>query len=674
MPVKVSVVVPVYNPGQYIEPCIRSVLDQSLPPDEYEAIFVDDGSTDETPALLDRLSAEHRNIRVIHIPASGWPGKPRNVGVDNALGEYVQFLDADDHLAPEALERLYLVGQRNRSDIVIGKVASNFRGVPQGLMRRDRDSCTIRDAPLIDSLTPHKMFRTEFLREHNIRFPEGKRRLEDQLFMVRSYFRAEVVSILASYTCYFFYKRADGKNIASAPIEPASYYANLREILDVIVANTEPGEFRNKLLRRFYRLEMLGRLGEPAYPKHEPVYRRELFDAVRELAIDLDDELEVGLGAVLQIRSRLVRDNRPDDLLEFTRRCAALDARVEIDGASWREGRLDLSFAAQFKRRKEESALMLLRRGERYFLDPWLTRDLLSEPLDVTAAMGSLRVDLFARNAATAVEWQVPAEASVELLEDGVEDGDVRIRPVMRVTASVNPQEIAARQPLERGTWEFRLRLSGFGLDRRIKLRHVTASDVEAAFLPALLGAGPQLVVPYLDEKAHVLLDVDRHTWTLGRALAGRPIDYLSPDGRSIRAALPVACSEDTAPSAAEVVVRPRSGDRQMQATLEPTGEALVLVARVPQRPRLPHGLWPLVARLDGDGGPDLVLGRIAVQRSGRAWIEGAGPLGGERSALVRHYVRTVRREARRIARKLVRRAPKQIKRVARRAYRSLQQ
>src|SRR4051812_43396765 len=76
---KVSAIVPVYNPGSDIDDCIRSLLDQSLRGDEYEVIFVDDGSTDETPARLDELAAQHENVRVEHIPNSGWPGKPRNV-------------------------------------------------------------------------------------------------------------------------------------------------------------------------------------------------------------------------------------------------------------------------------------------------------------------------------------------------------------------------------------------------------------------------------------------------------------------------------------------------------------------------------------------------------------------------------------------------------------------
>ncbi|WP_405663301.1 glycosyltransferase [Streptomyces sp. NBC_00079] len=79
MPVKVSVIVPVYNPGPYIEDCISSLLKQSLPPDAYEVIFVDDGSTDRTPALLDALAAEEPRVRVFHQENSGWSGKPRNL-------------------------------------------------------------------------------------------------------------------------------------------------------------------------------------------------------------------------------------------------------------------------------------------------------------------------------------------------------------------------------------------------------------------------------------------------------------------------------------------------------------------------------------------------------------------------------------------------------------------
>ena len=178
---KVSVVIPVYNPGSYIGDCIQSMIGQSLPAAEYEVVFVDDGSTDDTPALLDKIAAEHTNIRVVHQQNSGWSGKPRNVGIDWSQGEYVMFVDHDDSLGAQALERMYEYGTAHKADIVIGKMAGKGRAVPRELFSRNRPHATLTDDPLIDSLTPHKMFRRAFLNEHELRFPEGRRRLEDHV-------------------------------------------------------------------------------------------------------------------------------------------------------------------------------------------------------------------------------------------------------------------------------------------------------------------------------------------------------------------------------------------------------------------------------------------------------------------------------------------------------------
>ena len=107
METKVTVVVPVYNPGEDIRRGVDSLLSQTMPGGELEVVFVDDGSTDETPALLDRLADEHAHIRVIHQQNSGWPGQPRNVGMDAAAGTYVMFMDSDDALGVEAMQRMY---------------------------------------------------------------------------------------------------------------------------------------------------------------------------------------------------------------------------------------------------------------------------------------------------------------------------------------------------------------------------------------------------------------------------------------------------------------------------------------------------------------------------------------------------------------------------------------
>src|SRR5919199_608097 len=115
---KVSAIVPVYNPGDHIDRCIETLVDQSLTEHEYEVIFVDDGSTDGTPERLDRLAAEHEHVRVEHIPNSGWPGRPRNVGIAMARGEFVFFVDNDDWVEREALERLHRRAVQDGADVV----------------------------------------------------------------------------------------------------------------------------------------------------------------------------------------------------------------------------------------------------------------------------------------------------------------------------------------------------------------------------------------------------------------------------------------------------------------------------------------------------------------------------------------------------------------------------
>src|SRR5215212_2815871 len=155
---KVSAIVPVYNPGSDIEDCIRTLLDQSLPSDQYEVIFVDDGSTDDTPARLDELAAQHDNVRVEHIANSGWPGRPRNVGMDMARGEYIYFVDNDDWVGREALERLYEAAKSSGDDIVMGRVVGHGKFIPRGLFKEPREHLTLEAPQLLSLLTPHKLF------------------------------------------------------------------------------------------------------------------------------------------------------------------------------------------------------------------------------------------------------------------------------------------------------------------------------------------------------------------------------------------------------------------------------------------------------------------------------------------------------------------------------------
>ena len=185
---------------------------------------------------------------------------PRNVGIDHARGRYVFFCDHDDWLAPEALERMVAYADENGADVLVPKMVGHNRGVPVELFRSNWPSAMLWTVPLMSSLTPHKLFRREFLNAEGLRFPEGPRRLEDHVFVVDAYFRASTISVLSDYPSYHHIRREDDANAAYGQQDPVPYYRYLREVIDVIDSHTQPGPERDPILDRPFNGEILGRL------------------------------------------------------------------------------------------------------------------------------------------------------------------------------------------------------------------------------------------------------------------------------------------------------------------------------------------------------------------------------------------------------------------------------
>lgn len=101
---KITVIIPVYNTQEYVEESVRSILGQSLK--EIDVVVVNDGSTDNSLAILERLSTEDSRVRIIS-QVNGGIGVARNSGFAIAHGEYIYFMDSDDILRSDALERCY---------------------------------------------------------------------------------------------------------------------------------------------------------------------------------------------------------------------------------------------------------------------------------------------------------------------------------------------------------------------------------------------------------------------------------------------------------------------------------------------------------------------------------------------------------------------------------------
>ncbi len=450
--IKVSVVVPVYNPGNYIDDCIRSLLDQSLPTDEYEVFFVDDGSTDDTPARLDKLAAEHDHVNVIHMPNSGWPGRPRNVGMDAASGEYVYFVDNDDYLGHEALERLYAMAVADDADVVVGKVVSNGKQVPRVLFHINRHAESLERSPfLLALLSPHKLFRRSFLAEHDIRFPEGRRRLEDHVFVVHAFLHTERISVLSDYPCYYWIVRDDKTNASIGRFDPAAYYGNVREVLDLVERHTEPGESRQQLLAHWYRGKILKRVRAGNFLRHDPEYRHELYTEIRKIAVErYGDWVDDHLGFAQRMRSYLLRHR--DETAVIAMAAFERQLRPVATGALVEDGD-NIAVRVEARMSADDTPLRFVRHGERILWapPPDLASCLPDDVRDATADNAEPAIQVLLRSRKDGATFLVASTTQTRL--DPTDDAQGGLTMIAFTQVAIDPANAAAGAALRPGAW-----------------------------------------------------------------------------------------------------------------------------------------------------------------------------------------------------------------------------
>ena len=113
----VSVIMPVFNVAAYVEEAVRSILEKTF--SAFELILIDDGSSDETPAILDRLAGRDARIRLVHQTNAGLVAA-LNLGLSLARGRYVARMDADDRAYPERLAEQFAFLEKHPEVAVLG--------------------------------------------------------------------------------------------------------------------------------------------------------------------------------------------------------------------------------------------------------------------------------------------------------------------------------------------------------------------------------------------------------------------------------------------------------------------------------------------------------------------------------------------------------------------------
>jgi len=209
----ISVIIPAYNVEDYIAVCLDSVTRQTYR--DFEAIVVDDGSTDDTPRMAEDAASRDPRIRVVRgIHSYAWAA--RNVGIDHARGDYISFLDADDLLHPRALETMLAAAERHRATTVMAGYFENqpdrpdafvprpLRAVPDRVMGPRRALRAFVRGELRDTVWASLFWKEVF---SAVRF-ENRPCHEDAFFVPQQLLASPRTVAIAP--CVYYYRRRGG--------------------------------------------------------------------------------------------------------------------------------------------------------------------------------------------------------------------------------------------------------------------------------------------------------------------------------------------------------------------------------------------------------------------------------------------------------------------------------
>ncbi|WP_445479710.1 glycosyltransferase family 2 protein [Lysinibacillus irui] len=230
----VSVIVPVYNAEKYLEKCLTSICHQTLR--DIEIIMINDGSQDQSLSILQNFADLDKRITVLNLENSG-VSKARNVGIDQAKGQYITFVDADDWLDVIMLEELYQACRLTGSNIAkCDLYLQEAEGIRQ-LHYTSNTYCTFSAIECLNKLFTEigerhfgfascKLYEKSFLDMHRLRFDEAMSFAEDTVFFTRAVLKNQSICYVPRQLYYY--------NVTNESSLTKKAMVNLRNNYDVL--------------------------------------------------------------------------------------------------------------------------------------------------------------------------------------------------------------------------------------------------------------------------------------------------------------------------------------------------------------------------------------------------------------------------------------------------------
>ncbi len=249
----ISIVIPVYNGGKFLQECMNSIINQSLV--SFEAIFVDDGSTDNSFEILSDNQLLDDRIRVIRQSNQGVTSARKN-GVKAASGKWICFVDCDDLLLPDTLQILLNEAQKSGADIVCGNSTYAYRIKKNHLLNSIEYIAALLERK-IDIVLWSKLYRKELLKEDVFDIPSYIKFAEDYIMNIRIGFKVKTVSCVQNLV-YQYGEYSEGSVTSTFRLSTPYAQEVCGYILqEIVVNNAEAVLYRSKLFFLKYMIWML---------------------------------------------------------------------------------------------------------------------------------------------------------------------------------------------------------------------------------------------------------------------------------------------------------------------------------------------------------------------------------------------------------------------------------
>ena len=325
MDVKVSIIIPSFNTEKYISQCLGSVLNQTL--EDIEIICVDNLSTDNTLNIIMEYAEKDKRIKVLSNEIKG-SAFSRNLGMENASGEYIGFVDSDDYIHPEMFEKLYDAAKFKDLDMCMCKISTFEDGTDElnddiwyfalnCFNQLEKDVFNHKDTKEfmgeICVAVYNKIYRREMLEKNHIKFPANKI-FEDEIFFYDTYLHSERVSVIP-YNLYYYRTNREGSMVQQTEDKDFSSVVDVfKQVRNIFIRTNNFEEYKTILCNIFIPMEIW------RYGLSSKKYHESFFNNMKADCLELFEDKEILENLPIYVVDRVDNLINSSDWIEFDKK------------------------------------------------------------------------------------------------------------------------------------------------------------------------------------------------------------------------------------------------------------------------------------------------------------------------------------------------------------------